>query len=110
MARRILKFYGASDDLFEIEGTGGDEPDERNPGTIQITTPSGEGLRVYCQYSIADNACWMVGVAPIDEDIPIPNWPCMFSLSERGYSAMLTMAVPVDAVVTNVSECDYEPW
>jgi hypothetical protein len=26
--QRVLKFYGASDDLFEIEGTTGDEPDE----------------------------------------------------------------------------------
>jgi len=25
---RDLTFYGASDDLFEIEGTKGDEPDE----------------------------------------------------------------------------------
>lgn len=101
---RTLKFYGASDDLFEIEGTTGSEPDERNPGTVEIKDADGNGLRVHCDYAVAANGCWMVGVAPLDEDIPIPDWPVSFKLGGRGYTAELTMVVPDTAVVSNVDD------
>jgi len=101
---RLLKFYGASDDLFEIDGTAEDEPDERDPGTVEIKDIDGSGLRVHCDYGIAGNACWMVGVAPMDEDAPIPDWPMSFRLGGRGYSAELTMKVPDTAKVSNADE------
>ena len=98
---RVLKFYGASDDLFEIEGTRGEEPDERDEGTVEVKDSEGNGLHVHCVYGVTGTACWMVGVAPIDEDIPIPDWPMKFTLGGRGYSAMLTLEAPDDAVVRN---------
>ena len=105
---RILKFYGVSDDLFEIEGTPGrgksEEPDEREPGTVEIKDSKGSGLRVYCQYAVTGNGCWMVGIAPMDEDVPIPDWSMKFTLGGRGYSAMLTLEAPDDAVVSNVED------
>jgi len=101
---RILKFYGVSDDLFEIEGTVGDEPDERNSGTVELIDENGDGLRVYCDYAVTNNACWVVGIAPLDEDIPLPEWPMSFKLGGRGYSTELTMEVPDSVIVTNVED------
>lgn len=99
---RTLKFYGVSDDLFELEGTTGDEPDERDAGTVEIKDAEGNGLRVFCVYGLTGNACWAVGVAPMDQDVPIPRWLTSYKLGGRNYSAELTMRVPDDAVVTNV--------
>ena len=73
---RTLKFYGASDDLFEIEGTKGDEPDEvgsyNSAPVVSIRSNEGEML-VIGQYSVGGTACWMVGVAPFEEDVPTPS-------------------------------------
>jgi len=105
---RTLKFYGASDDLFECEGTntGIGEPDEINcydePCIIEIKTES-EGLRIVGEYAVADNACWMIGVAPLDEDQRIPSWPISYKNGTNGYTAELTILTPDDAVVSKVS-------
>ena len=99
---RMLKFYGLSDDLFEIEGTRGDEPDERPAGTVEVKDGDGNGLRVHCDYGVTGNACWMVGIAPIDDGVPIPNWPMSFRLGGRGYSAELTIEAPDSAVVSEI--------
>jgi hypothetical protein len=106
-ATRTLQFYGASDDLFEIEGTIPGEPDEidcwlGNKGVnaaVEIRDENGHGLRVTAMYA-AFEAVWNIGVEPLDEDVPIPDWPMKISLSDRGYSTLLAMEVPDTVVVT----------
>lgn len=93
---RILRFHGASDDLFECEAVIAgskpsharmlkDEPDEigceGGAASVIIQQPSyepgsGAGLRVAGLYG--DGGVWTIGVGPIDEGIAIPPWPCKF--------------------------------
>ncbi len=101
---RTLKFYGASDDLFECEGTTGNEPDEigcyDKPAAVVIEAMGRVGLQVIASYDGAhENAVWAIGIAPLDEDIQLPDWPMEWKLGVRGYSTELTITVPDDAVV-----------
>ncbi len=99
---RTLKFYGASDDLFECEGTIGGEPDEiaTVDGAVVIEAMGGVGLQVTARYDGAhENGVWAIGITPLDEDIPLPCWPMEWKLGGRGYSTELTITVPDDAVV-----------
>lgn len=98
---RILKFYGVSDDLFEIEGTTGKEPDEINVGGDPVVVEiraEGTGLLVMGHY--CRNGCWAIGIAPIDEDMPLPPWPLHWSA--KGYSAHLEIHAPDKAKVAEV--------
>ena len=99
---RTLTFYGISDDLFEIKGTKGSEPDERNEGTVMVRDENGEGCLVTASHT--SNGCWMIGVTPLDGDIEIPEWNLRLKLGGRGYSTELTMDVPDTVVVSNYDE------
>lgn len=104
---RVLKFYGASDDLFEYEDSAG-------PGdeigcwdcipTYTVKDSAGNGFQVIAVYSSTSkkikNGVWAIGVAPLDEGIPIPEWKMDMVLSKRGYSTMLVVYVPDDVTVT----------
>jgi len=103
---RELTFYGASDDLFEIEGTRGDEPDEvgcyDEPAVAKIHSSEGE-LCIVGMYAPGNAAaCWSIGLMPTDEDVPIPDWKMSWKNGDRGYTAELTIHVPDDAVVSMV--------
>lgn len=112
---RTLKFYGASDDLFEIVGTVRPEPDEigvgESPVVVKIKSSGGE-VCVVALYSPGDTACWSVGLMPVDEGVPIPPWAVSFKNHDNGsrspgcgnlYSAEMTIVVPDDAVVSVVA-------
>jgi hypothetical protein len=105
---RNLKFYGASDDLFEVEGTTGTEPNEigcygRIPA-VKVCNDHG-GMIVVAIYD-ADSLppdmpeCWTIGICPLDEDVPLPGWPMKWSA--QGYSTVLEMEVPDDVRVTEI--------
>jgi hypothetical protein len=98
---RTLKFYGASDDLFEIKGTSGAEPDEigayDQPRTVKVANDHG-GLFVTALYAPNNTAaCWMIGISQLDEDMPLPDWPMRWS--SEGYSTVLEIDAPDSAVV-----------
>lgn len=103
----MLKIYGASDDLVEIEGPGGDEIDCYNSG-VEITVGypeaapgrDAQGVKVIMRYAPkwTDAAVWTAEVFPIDEDVDIP-WPVSVSLAERGYSAQVLIDCPEDTPV-----------
>ena len=108
---RNLKFYGASDDLFEIEGTfgGSGEADEVNVcrdgrGMVEVRTNDGTAMRVTAAYCFCreSGAAWNIGVEQVDEGVPIPDWPMRWSTHERGYSVLLEMDAPGDAYVSQV--------
>jgi len=99
---RTLKFYGASDDLFEIEGTIKDEPDEigcyNRSAAVKVYDRLGNGLIVAGIY--INPGVWAIGIAPMDEDQPLPGWPHAYSRD----SALLTIEAPDDAVVVEVDQ------
>lgn len=101
---RTLKFYGVSDDLFEVEGSRSGEPDEINAlgDTVELTITRGtggntEGLIVFGSY--LGTGVWGVGVAPLDEGKPFPDWAKHFTLNDRGYSTELQMLAPDDCTI-----------
>lgn len=93
---RTLKFYGASDDLFEIEGGRRGEPDEIDPSQCVKVTNDHGGLVVSAHYAPGVAACWAIGVSQVDEDEPLPDWPMRFRTGEpaSGYSVVLEIDVP----------------
>jgi hypothetical protein len=106
---RTLKFYGASDDLFEIEGTAGAEPDEIGCfDSIPAVKITGEdcGMIVVAAYAALDAmpggmpGCWAIGICPLDEDVPLPGWDMRWRT--EGYSAVLEVDVPDGVVVSQV--------
>ncbi|EMO7232537.1 MULTISPECIES: hypothetical protein [Citrobacter freundii complex] len=89
-----LRFYGASDDLFECEGAIREEIDCFNkPGIYHLKSADGE-MQVVGYY--LDSGLWSVGISQTAEDVPLPTWPASYSVHERGYSTLLTILVPDD--------------
>lgn len=102
---RVLTFYGTSDDLFEIEGTTGDEPDEigcfQRAVAVEIRQQD-HGLIVTGQYALGGAPTWSIGLAPIDEDQPMPDWPLSWAF--EGYTAKLTVHAPDHATVRKLGK------
>lgn len=83
-----LKFYGASDDLFECEGAIREEICVySNPGVYHVKSTEGEVLITACY---TQEGCWAIGLAQVSKESIIPAWPASFSQHERGYSVVLT--------------------
>ncbi|HBL5329214.1 TPA: hypothetical protein LR339_000952 [Enterobacter hormaechei] len=94
-----LRFYGASDDLFECEGAIREEIDCFNkPGIYHLKSADGE-MQVVGYY--LDSGLWSVGISQIAEDVPLPAWPVQYQVHERGYSPMLTIQAPDDITLKN---------
>ncbi len=92
-----LRFYGASDDLFECEGAIREEINcYDRPGIYHLKSAEGE-MPVMGIYT--DNGCWSVGVCQIDEDVTIPAWSTSFCMRDKGYSVVLSIQVPDDTVL-----------
>lgn len=89
-----LRFYGASDDLFECEGAIREEISCFNkPGIYHLKSAEGE-MQVVGYY--LDSGLWSVGISQIAEDVPLPTWPASYGVHEHGYSTLLTISVPDD--------------
>lgn len=89
-----LRFYGASDDLFECEGAIREEIGcYDKPGIYHLRSEQGE-MQIIGYY--LDSGLWSVGISQVDEDIPIPEWPVTFSMHEHGYGTRLNIEVPDD--------------
>lgn len=94
LGSKQLNFHGASDDIFTVEGAICEEIYARHEtATFHLKSIDGEMLVVahYCK-----NGCWSVGIAPVDEEVPIPAWSTSFALDSGGYSAKLTIEAPAD--------------
>ena len=94
-----IRFYGASDDLIEVEGS--------IPGCDEYNGESGRfevaGLVVEVTYE--SGGVWGVSVAQIDEDVPVTASDLRLSVTQRhdgaqGYSMALDMEVPAGSYVT----------
>ncbi|WP_407226169.1 hypothetical protein [Enterobacter sp. CPE_E1241] len=97
-----LRFYGASDDLFECEGAIREEIGCFNkPGIYHLKSAEGE-LLVVGYY--LDSGLWSIGVSQVAENIPLPAWPVTYSIHECGYSPLVTIEVPNDVTLAELCE------
>lgn len=109
---KTLKFYGASDDLFEVKGSGKGEPYEigcyDGTAAVSIIAPDGSGLVVGGFYNMPKwphkGACWAIAVSLLDEDKGLPAWPMRFETNENGYSPMLIIDAPDGVSVQKLGE------
>jgi hypothetical protein len=96
-----IAFYGASDDLIEVEGSfpGCDEYNAED-GLFQIA-----GLLVSMAYG--ERGCWVIGTSKISENVPVLATNLRLSAPDRdngepGYTMRLDMEVPAGSYVTKV--------
>jgi hypothetical protein len=103
-------FVGDSDDRFLAYGEAEawdleiafDSPERF--GAYRVTAPDGSGLFVTASYGPGnlDVGVWALGVAPLDEGRPIPDWALRVGLAENGYSSKITLGLPAGATVSPV--------
>ena len=91
---KTAKFYGASDDLIEVEGVkGADEFNVVAAGPHIASFNLGGKMRIHALY----DGCWSFAVSQVDEEIPLPDWPIRISQSKDSkYSTCLEVDVPDD--------------
>jgi hypothetical protein len=111
----MITFYGASDDLVEVEGCKGADEFSTYEGKLHqiawqgdLVGPDGSQMRVFAYY----DGCWAFGVGQVDEDVELPPW--RLSLSQGGpltaeaahptsaYSVVLSVDAPEATRLTNV--------
>lgn len=92
----MLKIYGASDDLVEMEGCVNEEIGSYDAAT---TITIGGALVVTAQYGKDGGSVWAFTLRQVDEDVPLP-WPVRVEF-QHPYSlaAALDFAIETGAVV-----------
>jgi len=101
---KTLKFYGSSDDLFELDGDLQEEQDNcANGKTMAYGLFSGGfgQLIVTAQYApecLLDGV-WTIGVALWAEGRKLPGWDMRFENGEETHSPMLVIEAPDDVTV-----------
>lgn len=107
---KIIEFRGHSDDTFgydviDAEGkiADRDDHDDCANGTVrayQIESAStGTAVVVIGVYSKCPGATWAIGLAPDDEDIAIPDWATSPKFRTDGYTPVMSLVAPDDAIV-----------
>jgi hypothetical protein len=105
---RTVGFQGHSDDLFCMDGERRGEPDEMGcfsgHASVKIVDAEGRGLIVSGGYApnYTPGASWVIGVALLDEDIPLPDWPMRWKTGDNGYSPRLEIDLPDSATVARL--------
>lgn len=98
---KTLIFSGSSDDTFGHQSDDYDNCASGEPITFQIKRGEDEdfeGLFVIGQYGIKKlPGVWSIGIAPIDEDCPLPDWEMEWSA--QSYSTVLKIKVPGDCEI-----------
>lgn len=108
----MIKVYGASDDLIEVEGTIDNEYPAPESATYfegangngifwqcEFIAPNGEQARVVV---VMVNGCWMVAAGQVDESVPLPDWNFRFEQA-RDYSTALVFDPPEGTRITNTT-------
>lgn len=101
MSINEIRISGYSDDLVEVDGFISDEfsPPMGKVFEADLIAPGGDGVTVTAFY--LKSGTWTVGVAPLDEDRPIPDWPMSIGRSPGcAYSSELTITVPDGTTLT----------
>lgn len=110
-----LIFEGHSDDTFGEYGYTNNDYDCCASGALIVyaVTVGAEGMHVVGQYAGKDwpdecPACWLVGMQPLKEGVPIPNWPLKFEMADNGYSPRLIIEAPEGVRVECVNEFRFD--
>ena len=110
---KTLKFYGASDDLFEMDGELQEEIGCFRHGAAYHLKASDGEMIVYGLYAPKETkgASWVVGVSLVDEGIPLPPWPMRYETGPANgypdpqpYSPMLIIETPDDVSVSEAKQ------
>lgn len=102
---KSLRFSGHSDDVFHYEeGNTGRGEETSLVGKVQafkIINSKGDGLYVVGLYapSPLPGACWVVGIAQLEDEIPLPSWKIEYKTAANFYSPELVVYAPTDAEV-----------
>lgn len=106
---RDVTFYGLSHDLFECDD--GEDNNEiyhphKGPAVFVIEAFGNIGVQVVgiCSTGAMEGAVWSIGLAPLDEDVPLPDWSMKWSAD--GCTAKLTITIPDDAKVRRAKYYD----
>lgn len=99
---RTAVFYGASDDLIEVEGVkGADEfptADMNGPAGLAGSFVLGGRLRIRAFYD--RHAVWGFSVSQVEDGVALPDWPIRISQQpDCDYSTRLEIDCPDDAVL-----------
>lgn len=106
-----LKFYGVSDDLFEMDGDIREEIGCYEKGGVYHLKAADGEMIVYGEYAPnpTKGASWMIGVALVDEGIQLPPWKIHYMTGDpdgypdpQSYTPMLVIEAPDDVTVTVV--------
>lgn len=96
-----LTFIGHSDDIFSVSINGKPEKEIDCFGKrARYKVSSGEH-RFYIIGEYVAPGVWMIGVAPVNEGIPIPNWNIQLTNGHK-YSPALKIECPD---VVKIEEC-----
>lgn len=91
-------FYGASDDLIEIEGVKG--ADEFGPSTDRQPYMASFNLSGKMRVHVIYDGCWSFAIGLVNEGIPLPDWPVRITQHDDPfYSMHLEIDVPDDIVL-----------
>jgi hypothetical protein len=96
-----IRFYGASDDLLEIEGAITEEVSDVN-GRIEVMLTGPEYGAMFIVAEFSPGGVWMLGCSQADEDHPLP-WPVRVVPGDTGtchYSVVLVVDAPAGAELT----------
>jgi hypothetical protein len=109
---KAFKFYGASDDLFEMDGPLSEEQCDCGNGRVMAyhLKAAGGELIVAAVYApdVFPDGTWLVGVSPATEDTPIPDWPTRFETGPHAtsHSATLVIECPDDVTIDIIEETE----
>lgn len=101
-----IRFYGASDDLIEVEGCeGADEFNTTERGPMvwcgDLIAPGGDAMRIHALYD--NRGCWSFSIGQADKSIPFPEWPVRVRQHTNvDYSVLLTVDAPEGTRLTSV--------
>ncbi len=105
---KVLKFYGVSDDLFEMEGDIADEIGCYDRGASYLLEAESGSMIVYAIYAppCIKGATWVIGIALKDEGVSLPDWNIKYETAPANgypdpqpYSPMLIIEAPNDVRV-----------
>lgn len=112
-----LEFKGYSDDTFcyygapqghlrrkledgRVVDTHWNDHDDCCAGSVRTVLVEASDGRLAVTGVYGQGCCWSVGIAPIDDDDPMPSWPMRWRF--EGYTTVLEIDAPDEAVVTLV--------
>jgi hypothetical protein len=101
----MITFYGASDDLVEVEGcVGADEFNVYSSDKVHwradlIAPDGGERMRVHAIY----DGCWHFALGQVDEAVPFPAWGNgIGQRADVAYSVELRVDAPEGTRLRNI--------